>query len=719
MMKKILFLIIIIISSNFGQNSFATITEKNGTVSIRPSGDNSFSQTANMNSEIYAGDAISTNDNAYAEVVFNDDQSAVQIYENSLVELDEQYSIRTINVSHGQVRYDINKNMYKNYSLETPNSVVSVENAELIVEVNEEDCFTGISGTVDITNLITGKDATLSKGNTIVSSSDGNIQNLQTDTEPEIAYAQTNSDESTEDSPQDENKKDDDKSQDSKNWNMGLGIGSVTIDGQIYNQISLRPEIKFGKLGIGLDVYFYFDEEGKIRKDEWDEPSDYLEKIFYLRWGKQGDPFFARAGALQNITLGYGILMQGYSNAVQYPQVRNLGGHLGMKIGKFGWEVMVADVKELSGPGLVAGRMTYDFLGKLNLGGTFVADFNQYKGLNDADEDNVPDVFDAFPKKNFTLPDYYPVNAFDWNPGDRLKGKNYSKDSDRDGIPDGIDYDIDGDGLTDNYPDTLWTQEISDSIMYGLDPFNINNQAKTLAAVSFDVGYPLVNSAGFKLNIYGQSAVFISEKITDYKSGEKFSPGWGAAVPGFYAQFLGIINCNLEYRFSGENFLYNFWDRVYDVERVTIRTKSNSQNELWAYTKDEVRLKNNPMKGYFGSIDINIFDFLILGAYYQNMTSKENEIRSFRSTLTIPRGKIPKLAEAKVFYMRNNDKNPFLFDKPSENTILGYRVGFDIGGGAVLSYVFRQTYQDFDGNGIINPKKETITMNTIETGFYF
>ena len=37
-------------------------------------------------------------------------------------------------------------------------------------------------------------------------------------------------------------------------------FGSVTLDDQIYNHFSLRPEMSVGKLGIGMDIYFYFDQ---------------------------------------------------------------------------------------------------------------------------------------------------------------------------------------------------------------------------------------------------------------------------------------------------------------------------------------------------------------------------------------------------------------------------------------------------------------------------
>ena len=31
-------------------------------------------------------------------------------------------------------------------------------------------------------------------------------------------------------------------------------VGTVTINGEVYNQVSLRPEIPIGNLGLGLDL---------------------------------------------------------------------------------------------------------------------------------------------------------------------------------------------------------------------------------------------------------------------------------------------------------------------------------------------------------------------------------------------------------------------------------------------------------------------------------
>ena len=63
-------------------------------------------------------------------------------------------------------------------------------------------------------------------------------------------------------------------------------IGTVNINGEIYNQLSIKPEIPIGKLGIGLDIYFYFNENG-IYWENWDFKNSnsiyrtIVDKIYY------------------------------------------------------------------------------------------------------------------------------------------------------------------------------------------------------------------------------------------------------------------------------------------------------------------------------------------------------------------------------------------------------------------------------------------------------
>ncbi|HNZ37129.1 MAG TPA: hypothetical protein PKN58_05915, partial [Candidatus Marinimicrobia bacterium] len=130
-------------------------------------------------------------------------------------------------------------------------------------------------------------------------------------------------------------------------------------------------------------------------------------------------------------------------------------------------------------------------------------------------------------------------------------------------------------------------------------------------------------------------------------------------------------------------------------------------------------LMQSSMQGVYGAVDVNIMNYFILGGYYQHMFSEGTEIKSFMASASIPKGIVPKLADATAFYQRNNDENPFDFKNPSENTILGYRIGFELGGGAIIYYKFQRTYRDFDGNGIVDPDLEAVNLTTIETGFSF
>ncbi|PKL74317.1 MAG: hypothetical protein CVV27_21110, partial [Candidatus Melainabacteria bacterium HGW-Melainabacteria-1] len=103
------------------------------------------------------------------------------------------------------------------------------------------------------------------------------------------------------------------------NFGMGAVFGAVTIDGMNYQQIGLRPELTLWRIGIGLDIHVLLDEEGKVREEDWDNWEDYLDKLYYIRFGQKGDTFFFRYGGLDWTTLGYGTLIYGYSNMLEYP----------------------------------------------------------------------------------------------------------------------------------------------------------------------------------------------------------------------------------------------------------------------------------------------------------------------------------------------------------------------------------------------------------------
>jgi hypothetical protein len=118
--------------------------------------------------------------------------------------------------------------------------------------------------------------------------------------------------------------------------------------------------------------------------------------------------------------------------------------------------------------------------------------------------------------------------------------------------------------------------------------------------------------------------------------------------------------------------------------------------------------------GLFGSANMNLLNLANFIASYARMTNDTDTLNSFNAALTINTDNVPKLTSAMAFYQRNNDDNPFDFKNPSENTVMGYRVGYELSKGVSLIWEYSEFYRD-DGNGNLAPVKQT----TIETAFSF
>jgi hypothetical protein len=490
-----------------------------------------------------------------------------------------------------------------------------------------------------------------------------------------------------------------DKSDDSggeTGFRMGAVIGAATIDDEIYSIIGLRPEFSIGKLGIALDLSFYMDKDGNIRKDNWDSARDIFEKLYYVRWGHQGDPFYIKIGAIDNYRLGFGLLMNHYYNTIEYPNVIRTGMELGLQGDKLGFQGMLNNFSELTdGGGLMAGRISFKLIGNLELGGSVVFDRNQYKGLKDRDKDGIPDVLDAFPDD-----------------------KKLAIDTDGDGKADREDYDRDGDGFTDNREYLIETGMDSNLVNdqdYLLDPalweltvldqqpFDINDAPnKSQIAFAGDISYPLLNFDYLKLITYGQYAKF------------PHSGGWGITAPGFLAKFA-FIDLYAEYRIFSAQFLPEYFNTTYELERAVFVLDSTQNLVPYTKRKSLARITED-LKGYMAGADFNIFDYIIFGAEYQNMKRGSFELKTFRSTLDLNTEFIPKISKAGAYYYQNNAEELF---KKTEGTILGYRVGYEIASGATLLFDYKQVYRDLDGNGKIKGKDETINITSIQTVISF
>jgi len=182
-------------------------------------------------------------------------------------------------------------------------------------------------------------------------------------------------------------------------FGLSMHIGTVvridpdTGEKKTWSQVRLLPEMRLGRplgleLALGLDISLEWDEQNKINDEDWNESSDAVDKILYVRWGSKRarDPFYVTLGGLRSVTIGHGLIMEGYSNMVFFPDVKYIGVSSGINTGYGGLEAVVDDIDRTG----VAGGRVYitPFKGRLgpigdrlSFGGTAIVD--QRTGANE------------------------------------------------------------------------------------------------------------------------------------------------------------------------------------------------------------------------------------------------------------------------------------------------------------------------------------------------
>ena len=767
-MFRILIQIIIstlLLSNLFGE-SIARLIKTEGKVNFKRIGMSTFSEKASLGTGINNGDAMDVGDKGFAVIMYLDDKTILKVHQNSQFEFLDTQNTRTIDLEYGTILNDVQQEgRTKTFRIETPISVASVKGTKFAAIVSQTgvDQFIGKEGLFDVMNMISGETVSVGPGQKAISNATGNllqapatpgeyppdpefepyeedeppsereepkpsdepVQETQPqEVEPEVESTEP---ESTPDTPEPETVQTEEPTPEDapvpdeipddvdgdiptppkKPFGMGLGIGSVTLDGVLYNQLALRPEINIGKIGVGLDLVVYIDNDGNVRSEEWDiknDPSLLLDKILFIRYGEKSDPMWIKYGSMESITLGYGGLMNGYSNMMEFPSVRRVGVNTGFNVGPVSGEIFLSNVKDFSRGGTLLGLRTAYTVSEdfpLSIGVNVVSDANMFSGMKDTDDDSYPDIFDDFPSD-----------------------KSFSIDTDGDGIADNdtLELDVDGDGLTDIlYPgqyewvtDTLF---LDTNIVRKSTPFSLENNSASALGWSIDIGYPIIKSKAFSLDVYSEfnNLNFPEAETVDSTFTRIKRNGTGITVPGIRSSILGLLNITLEYRIVNGSFLPGFFDQSYDLNRVVTRSDSV---KTFILTKDMFMFDDNSNNfssaGYFGSASMNLFNLASFSASYANMEADSVEYKSFYSYLSLNTDNIPKISSAMAYYQRNNDEDPFDFENPSQNTIMGYRVGYELSKGVSLIWDFRQYYRD-DGSGELKPIKQT----TIETTFDF
>lgn len=490
----------------------------------------------------------------------------------------------------------------------------------------------------------------------------------------------------------------------SAEFGMGGVVGAVTVDNITYSQIRLRPQIEVGKFGFGLDVDLLIDAAGNVRKEDWDEWQDYVNKIFFISYGRRKDPFYFKVGSIPDYTLGHGLIFEHYSNMLQYPSVKNVGGYFGINtaISGMGFEVYTHNIHQNEILALRAhanplGLMEVPLLEKLKIGVNLGIDRNQYGKYDDKDGDNIPDVYDKFPN-----------NSSHW------------LDTDDDGIADNVDLDINGNGSMDhpslnpyvessfpgiaiNYPDYPFDNDVTPDLAEAYP------DADEIMVYSLDYQLPLIDTGTFFLDNYGEVAM-----IDGYGSGVIF--------PGFSSKFL-IFDAKLEFRNFGSKFLPGYFDRLYDEQRSQVKYLDWDEDgrKHWSLvTKESMLNEIDPSLGWFGFLRANLYDTVFLKVAFQDMYGDDSFMgKSLWGSVTVNPRITPKLKEATIYYSQTNvNYINFKYPRNFNAHVLG-RLVYSISENTDLVGRYSEYYNDLNSDGIIKGKDEVLEVITFGVEFTF
>ncbi len=164
------------------------------------------------------------------------------------------------------------------------------------------------------------------------------------------------------------------------------GFTFTQIGGENYVGLTLQPEFKFWKIGLGLNIpVLYGLESQKVRTEIFEGGVGPARVLTYIRYGTQKvDPVYVKVGQLNGTMIGFGGLVNNYTNSTSFEK-RKLGIHYDINYkGMGGIEGMYSDFDPASTNLLVTrpyvrpvSFLNVPIVRTLELGATFVTDKDQ------------------------------------------------------------------------------------------------------------------------------------------------------------------------------------------------------------------------------------------------------------------------------------------------------------------------------------------------------
>ena len=183
MMINRIFILFFLSSFVISNNGIAMITKTKGAVEYKNNEDGTVLKRNEVKKglSLYDKDKIVTGSNGFAKYIYLDDGSLIKVHKNAEVyvygAIDKRSIIKQINVTEGNVKFEVSKQASGDFTVVTPTSVASVKGTDFWLKTDDEegDQFFGLSGLVSVTNIESNEILQLTRNTTIKSRPDGQM----------------------------------------------------------------------------------------------------------------------------------------------------------------------------------------------------------------------------------------------------------------------------------------------------------------------------------------------------------------------------------------------------------------------------------------------------------------------------------------------------------------------------------------------------------------
>ena len=345
---------------------------------------------------IYSGDEIKTSNNSKCTIYFEDKTSQVTIDGNSRIKILETDFSKEVKIEEGSVFIHNVDSPNNKFYVMTYGNQYFLDNDRLWIssDFHTGDILFSLDNSVNVFSKINKRSLYFNEEKVHYFFNSGKIKfsNLIDEIIPH--YVLDKMDDDIYEISNIELKEDDlipiygqriRPNQDQSLMSYFLSLSSLQLNSQTYSQLAFNAKYKHNNLSFGFNLDPVFSSGGELLDDDWDDSFDFLDRLylnFYRANKGKKNEMYLHYGQHEDISFGYGYLLNKFTNNLDYPRLRNSGLYLDYKFDDdfMDLQIFIPNFRDFTNSGgVIAGHtslyISHNF--PLTLGLGVIADLNQ------------------------------------------------------------------------------------------------------------------------------------------------------------------------------------------------------------------------------------------------------------------------------------------------------------------------------------------------------